>query len=178
MPNPLPKIVILSAALGLCACSPGGPGDQAEYDPPPEITAAPDHFLAMQPVTFTARIHARPNYSVIGGEHPAILQLRANPLNKDGTPAGAAVGDQQNYVAPDGSGWSTVTFAPVQVPATERDGTAAVSVSYKKWNDATQTYIPVDTKATAPVVFNYRCEPSTGEPTSEPVRAAACTYQR
>ena len=176
MLRPIPKIVLLSAAIGLSACSGGSP-DQADYNPPPKITADPEPFLPMQPVTFTASIHA-PNYAVIGGDHPAILELRAIPRDKDGNVGSTSVSGQQPFVAPDGGGWSTVNFAPMQIPATDREGTLAVSVTYKKWNAATQSYIPVATKETPAVVFHYRCGSGTGEATSEPVRAAACTYQQ
>ena len=184
MPNPLSKSIMLSAVLALSACNPPPPSppepdgqsgpDLASYDPPPKITVD-EPFTRLRPVTFTASVHAKPDYKVIGGSDPAILELSAAPVGPDGVrDAAGAVVTNKPYPAPV-DGWSTVTFDPITVPAVASGGTLAVSVTYKSFRLG--QYLPVDTKA-KDVLFSVTCGPGSGDTPAERARSSVCAYKR
>lgn len=181
MPNPFLKIAMLSASLGLSACSGSGQGNEAgQYNPPAKITASPEPFRSSEAVTFTASVYA-PNSAAGTGDNPDKLFLQLVPVAADGTRDLSNLRkEDEPYPGADGSGWATVTFKPVNPPAAPPGGTLEVNVSHKIWKGKKLDYVPIDSGPAdlRTAYFRMDCGAKSGEPVAAREGSSVCIYKR
>jgi hypothetical protein len=181
MSNSLPAFITLSAALAMSACSGYGDKEKEEYNQPPRITASPEPFRTTEKVTFTASVPGKSDYVAEGGLHPAILELWAAPVDKQGNrDQAAAIKNQAIFTAPDSTQWSTISFEPMNVPRTEPGGTLAVSVTYKFWKSNSLGYVPREstTEEQRTVSFTMNCTAASEGSVAVREGSSVCTYSR
>ena len=181
MPNPSTKLALLCASVALSACISDSelttyhpyqpPGPPTEYNPLMTLTATPEPFRPGQAVTFTAKLYAKPTYVVTSSPNPAILEVRAIPVDTNGTALNGGVATNVTYPGHDpSSNWVTVTFPPLTIPVAPNPMLKVV-VSYQHWFGKIG-YIGVgDPEAPRMVLFYLHC--GGGDP-----RASVCAYTR
>lgn len=172
MPSPIAKSFLLSASLGLCACSvppdsdvyhpytPPRPIGEA-YDPPIQIEANPARFPLGGTTSIIARIHNR-----TGGSAPNSPGLRLRIVAADANGNYPAT-DGTYYPAdnltaqplgPQNGGWSEATFDNVQAPAQAQK--LAIIVNYRTWSGVLGHYMDATGAGNEGVaIFRKSCIP-------------------
>ena len=175
MSNPIAKIFMLSASLGLSACNippgsdiyhpyapPRPPGEA--YNPPIKITTNPATFpLSGTRVSVTASVFNKGN----AGPHPPGIRLRVVAADANGNypatggttyPSAGAADPPQPISNQDWAHWSNATFDNVDVPAPAQK--LAMIAEYVTWGSGAQQYVRLGgAESYGVAIFRKRCIP-------------------